>query len=33
MNDIFKGAAPYAVVMFLVLLLIIFVPGIALVLL
>lgn len=33
LNDIFKGAAPYAVVMFLVLLLIIFVPGIALVLL
>jgi tripartite ATP-independent transporter DctM subunit len=33
LNDIFWGAAPYAVVMFLVLLLIIFVPGIALVLL
>lgn len=33
LGDIFKGAAPYAVVMFLVLLLIIFVPGIALVLL
>lgn len=33
LNDIFAGAAPYAVVMFLVLLLIIFVPGIALVLL
>jgi C4-dicarboxylate transporter, DctM subunit len=33
LNDIFKGAAPYAVVMFLVLLLIMFVPGIALVLL
>ncbi len=33
LNDIFKGAAPYAVVMFLVLLLIIFVPSIALVLL
>ena len=33
LNDIFIGAAPYAVVMFLVLLLIIFVPQIALVLL
>jgi len=33
LNDIFVGAAPYAVIMFLVLLLIIFVPGIALVLL
>ena len=33
LGDIFKGAAPYAIVMFLVLLLIIFVPGIALVLL
>ncbi len=33
LNDIFIGAAPYAVIMFLVLLLIIFVPGIALVLL
>jgi C4-dicarboxylate transporter DctM subunit len=33
LNDIFKGAAPYAVTMFLVLLLIIFVPKIALVLL
>lgn len=33
LNDIFMGAAPYAIVMFLVLLLIIFVPGIALVLL
>ena len=33
LTDIFKGAAPYAVVMLLVLLLIIFVPGIALVLL
>jgi C4-dicarboxylate transporter DctM subunit len=33
LNDIFAGAAPYAVVMFLVLLLIIFVPNIALVLL
>ncbi len=33
LNDIFKGAAPYAVVMFLVLLLIMFIPGIALVLL
>ena len=33
LNDIFTGAAPYAVVMFLVLLLIIFVPSIALVLL
>lgn len=33
LGDIFLGAAPYAVVMFLVLLLIIFVPGIALVLL
>lgn len=33
LGDIFKGAAPYAVVMFLVLLLIIFVPEIALVLL
>ncbi len=33
LGDIFKGAAPYAVVMFLVLLLIIFVPKIALVLL
>lgn len=33
LNDIFIGAAPYAIIMFLVLLLIIFVPGIALVLL
>jgi len=33
LNDIFKGAAPFAVVMLLVLILIIFVPGIALVLL
>jgi C4-dicarboxylate transporter DctM subunit len=33
LGDIFKGAAPYAAVMFLVLLIIIFVPGIALVLL
>ncbi len=33
LNDIFKGAAPYAVVMFLVLLLIMFVPRIALILL
>lgn len=33
LNDIFRGAAPYAVVMFLVLLLIIFVPSIALALL
>jgi tripartite ATP-independent transporter DctM subunit len=33
LNDIFAGAAPYAVVMFLVLLLIIFVPSIVLVLL
>jgi C4-dicarboxylate transporter DctM subunit len=33
LNDIFRGAAPYAIVMFLVLLLIIFVPSIALVLL
>jgi tripartite ATP-independent transporter DctM subunit len=33
LNDIFAGAAPYAVVMFLVLLLIIFVPGVVLVLL
>lgn len=33
LSEIFKGAAPYAIVMFLVLLLIIFVPGIALVLL
>jgi C4-dicarboxylate transporter DctM subunit len=33
LNDIFRGAAPYAFVMFLVLLLIIFVPSIALVLL
>jgi tripartite ATP-independent transporter DctM subunit len=33
LNDIFLGAAPYAIVMFLVLLLIIAVPGIALVLL
>jgi tripartite ATP-independent transporter DctM subunit len=33
LNDIFLGAAPYAIIMFLILLLIIFVPGIALVLL
>jgi tripartite ATP-independent transporter DctM subunit len=33
LNDIFAGAAPYAITMFLVLLLIIFIPGIALVLL
>jgi C4-dicarboxylate transporter DctM subunit len=33
LNDIFAGAMPYAIVMFLILLLIIFVPGIALVLL
>ena len=33
LNDIFMGAAPYALMMFLVLLLIIFIPGIALVLL
>lgn len=33
LNDMFIGAAPYAIIMFLVLLLIIFVPGIALVLL
>jgi TRAP-type C4-dicarboxylate transport system permease large subunit len=33
LNDIFAGALPYACVMFLVLLLIIFVPSIALVLL